>query len=97
MEIGEIVGDICHVGSSRLGLWGPLPSFFTEAKKLQFWAKSSSRFSNGGFLFLNGKEYWKSNTAGFINDYVTIPSIHPKFGVGQLNSYGEMLVQIGVG
>jgi len=55
MEIREIIGDIARaiLINARLGIGGTLLSFYWE-QKLQFWAKVSTRFSNGDL----GAETW---------------------------------------
>ena len=96
IEIGEIVG-ICvlrvTLPNARLVLEGP-SQFYMVGQKLQFWAKCSTRFSNGCLLFHNWVEYGKSKTKGFIVDYLTtfIP-----YGEGRLYIHGQTLVQIQVG
>jgi len=63
MKTGEIVGDMSlRCFSLMHGLiLGPLSDFFYSIRQQrQFWAKISTRFSIGGLLFHNGKEYGKS-------------------------------------
>jgi len=74
MEIGEIVGYVA-LSHGRLSLMhvsvlGSPQSFTKVGQKLQFWAKFSTRFSNGGLLFHVREEYGKSKTITFISDYI---------------------------
>ena len=56
----------------RVLFLGVPPQICTVGQKLQFQAKFSTMFLNGGLLFLSNKEYGKSKTIGFITDYLTI-------------------------
>ena len=79
-----------HIGFSLMQVLvlGDPPQFL-QGQKLQFSATFSTTFGIGGLLLQNWEKYWKSKTAGFISDYLTI--FTPNLVVGWLNSHGEKI------
>jgi len=50
----------------------PHQCFLQKGEAKKFWAKFSTRFSNGGLLFHNWEEYRKSKIIRFITDVTAV-------------------------